>query len=461
MTHWIAGLALAGCLMAGPAFAGPGEANHRTANLPQKEMEPTSPARLLADSLAAEEPRLLVEEILGRNPALAAAEARVEAARRRTPQVRALPDPVVGATLFLSEPETRVGPQRLMLSLSQGLPWAGKLSLKEQAALLEASALDAEVEAERLRLVTEVRRLLLELSFLEEYRQISRAFRLHLEQHEEIARARYASGSGSGQGVIKLQAEITRVDARLLEIERRRSSQLAELNRLRDRPAAEPVEQPALEEVEEVQPVIEELLAEARRLRPELAAAAARIARGEALIELAEKGRRPDFQVGLTYTLVDGRRDEPGRPVPPPDNGDDILGIQGGVSLPVWRSKLGAAVEEAASLRTAAREGEREILARIEAAVGDLAQRLPLDWQRLRLLEDLLLLQAEEALDSARAGYVAGTLNALDLLDAEHVLYETRTAVARTRADYLLQLARLEGEIGRPLEPSRRQESDR
>ena len=61
-------------------------------------------------------------------------------------------------------------------------------------------------------------------------------------------------------------------------------------------------------------------------------------------------------------------------------------------------------------------------------------------------------MQAEEALDSARAGYVAGTLNALDLLDAEHVLFDARSAVARAAADYAIYLARLEGVVAAPLE---------
>jgi outer membrane protein TolC len=77
---------------------------------------------------------------------------------------------------------------------------------------------------------------------------------------------------------------------------------------------------------------------------------------------------------------------------------------------------------------------------------------VPLSWRRLRLVEDLLIVQAEEALDSAQASYVAGTLNALDLYDAEHVLYEAKTALARATADYLIGIARLEGAIAGPLE---------
>jgi len=203
--------------------------------------------------------------------------------------------------------------------------------------------------------------------------------------------------------------------------------------------------------VEEVTGGLEELTSEALEARPEMAASRARIAAAETLVALAEKGRRPDFTVGLTYTLVDPRDDPAGRLQPPAGNGDDILGIQGGVTLPVRRQRITAGIDEARESLTAAREGQRLVATTIRGAVADLVQQLPLSWQQIHLSRDVLTIQAEEALESAQAGYVAGTLNALDLLDAEHVLFEAHTAVARSTADYLIALAKLEGAVGMPL----------
>lgn len=398
--------------------------------------------------------RDLAAEVLERNPGVQAALAQARAAALRAPQVRALPDPVAGVTAFLSTPETRTGPQRFSIGLSQGLPWFGKLDLKEKAALLGAAALESEVEAKRLRLVTETRRLYYDLAFLRRHQEITRELRGHLVAHEEIARARYSTGVGSGQGVIKLQAEITKTENELLGIDTRRTALTAQLNALRDRPAATPLPAQHLTDVEERAFELETLLRAALASRPELKAADARIARADSLIHLAEKGYRPDFKVGLVYTLVDGRDDAAGRAQPPEGNGDDIIGLQGGITLPIWRKKLAAGVEEALELSTAAEEMKRDVVAGIEAKVGDLAQRLPLSWQQLRLLEDLLVVQAEEALDSVQSGYITSTLNALDLLDAEHVLFQAHTATARAQADYLIGLADLEGAVGAALADS-------
>jgi outer membrane protein TolC len=413
-----------------------------------------APTELLLASL--EEPALreLAAEVLERNPTLAAARARSRAAFEVAPQHGALPDPTAMVTAFLATPETRTGPQRLAASIAQPVPWKGKRALRRDAALEAAAALEAEEEVQRLALVLEVRRLYYELAFLDRQQEITDEFRAHLLQHEEIARSRYATGVGLGQGVVKLQAAVTRVDRDLLEIDTRRVALVTQVNALRNRPAMATLPAPRnglLPELAEISLEVDDLVEEALRVRPELASLDARIARQEALVRLAEKGSRPDFQFGLTFTLVDDRDDVPGRLQPPQGNGKDVFGIQGGLTLPVWRGKIEAGVQEALDQRTAVEESRRTATAGIRAAVGNAAHRLRLTWRRARLIEDLLIVQAEEALESAKAAYVAGTLNALDLLDAEHVLFEAHTALARARTDYRLGIAELEAAIAGPL----------
>jgi outer membrane protein TolC len=392
----------------------------------------------------------VVREILERNPGVAAAQARAQAAAGRAPQLRARPEPELGLTLFVKPPETRTGPQRLAASYSQQLGH-GQLKLNEQAALNEAAALAFEVEAQRLSLVTEARRLHYELGFLVSYREISEELRAHLVQHEEISRARYSTGVGLGQSVLKLQAEITSAEKELLDIETRRVALEAQLNSLRDRPAGTPVPRARIPELTEITFEPEPLIQAALRLRPEIKAADSRIAQASVLTERAGREKRVRFKLGATYTVVDRREDELGQLMPPEGNGDDIFGVHGAIALPVWRNKLEAGLAEAAQLQAAALEAKRVVEASIESTIGDLALRVPLNWRQLKLAEDLLIVQAEESLESAQSGYVAGTLNALDLLDAEHVLFEAQTALARARADYLISLAELEGAVGAPL----------
>ena len=345
--------------------------------------------------------RPLVVEVLDRNPDLARLAAAAEAAGQRAPQSGSLPDPALSVTGYALPPETRVGPQRFAIGLSQRFPWSGKRSLREQQALEGAAAARAELDARRLVLVTEVRRILYELAYLDAQEGAIREDRATLVHFEELARARYASGFGLQQAPIKLQAEITKDDNRLLELEGRRIGLLAQLNALRDRPAGTPVEAPPLPgELPDLGLDLATLRGIALETRPELRRARALVEASRAGSEIAELEYRPDFTLGLGYTLVDRRQDVAGRLNPPEGNGDDVLGLTLGVSLPIWRSRLEAGVGEAAAREAAAEQELRVAATAVDQALADLVERLPLLRRQIGLFESLLAPQAEEALRS-------------------------------------------------------------
>jgi len=395
--------------------------------------------------------RLLLAEVLARNPEVAALAADARAAAQRAPQVKAKPDPVASIGVFVLTPETRVGPQYGGLGLSQKFPWFGKLPLRERAAVAAAAAAETRVETQRLKMVTEARRFAYELAFLAAEEREVQADRAALEHYEELARARYASGVGIGQGVIKIQAEITRDDTRLLEIETRRAALAARINILRDRADGSPV--PAFDLPVISEPALDSAVLREQALahRPELFEADALIIRAERLAELAEKSHSPDVTAGINYTFVGKRRDQAGIDFPPENNSRDVLGLYAAVNLPVRRKKLDAGVEEAVQRKIAAEERRRAVVAGIEGALDDLTSRLDLTWGRIRLFEDALIRQAAESLRSAESAYAAGTYNALDLLDAERVLLGVRVATERARTDFAVATAELEGVVGAPL----------
>jgi len=420
----------------------------------------SAPSQEIVGSVADSKLRLLIDEVLERNPRLARMRAEASAVAERVPQVKALPDPTASLTWFLLPPQTRVGPQRAAVNLSQRLPWFGTLKLDEQAAVWEAAASRALVEAARISMLTDARVSYLELQFLDSERRLVGEDRGTLEHYAELALARYASGVGLDQAVIKIQAEITRTDARLFGIESRRASVVARLNAMRDLPQTTPLvisEPSSLHE-----PVLDadQLRIRALESRPELAAAQARVEAAELRVERRKKSYSPNLVVGLNYGYVSGRSDEAGRLNPPQDNGQDILGLSGGVSVPLWRSKLEAGVEEGVLTRLAAEEGRREITAAIDGGLGDLIHRIPLLVDQVELYDDVLLVQARQSLLSAESAYAVGTADALDLLDAERVLHGVRIAAERVRTDLGVAYARLEGVIAGPLMPLNDEEID-
>jgi len=406
----------------------------------------------IVESLRDSDLRRLTGDVLARNPRLAVLIAKALSTDQRAPQVRSLPDPMASLTLFLLQPQTRVGPQQATAGISQRLPWFGKLELKEQAALLEASAAWTRAESLRLELVTEVRGLYLELQYLDREQRIVVEDQTTLEHYEELAQARYASGVGIGQAVIKIQAEITRARTRLLDIRQRRAALIAEVNALRDRAGGTPVILGASSPEVEALPSFESIRESALGTRPELVEAQALIDAAAVRVDLSKKDSRPDFTVGLNYALVGTRDDAAGRLDPPEGNGDDILGVSGGINLPIFRSKLAAGIEEAVQQQLSAEQARRAVAAEIDGDLADLARRIPLIREQLELFDRILIVQSEESLRSAETAYASGTASALDLLDAERVLLGVRIAAERTRTDLAIAIAKLEGVLAAPLE---------
>ncbi len=445
------GVALLLAASSGVVFGQDGSADLSSSGDAAESSGAPPPSAVIVASVVDPKLRLLLEEVLERNPEVATVAAESQAAAQLTLQEKTLPDPVISLTAWVLPPETRVGPQLASVGLSQRFPWFGKLSLKEEAALAGAAAAEARVEAVRLKIVTEVRRLTYELTFLAAEQREVKADRATLSHYEELARARYASGVGIGQGVVKIQAEITGDDARLLEIATRRSALAARLNTLRDRSQGTPI--PAMTIPAPTAPDLDpaELRSEALRRRPELVEADALIVRAERLGDSAAKGHSPDFTAGIKYAYVAKRRDQVGRDFPPEDNGQDVLGLFAAVNLPIYGKSIDAGVEEAAQRRLAAEERRRMVTSGIEGELGDLTSRLDLTWDRIRLFEDVLIHQAKESLRSAESAYATGTYNALDLLDAERVLLGVRVATERARTDYAVAAAELEGAVGTPL----------
>jgi len=399
--------------------------------------------------------RLLLEEALERSPRLGRLEAEAAAVEKRRPQVKALPDPTATLTWFVMSPETRVGPQRASVNLTQKFPWFGTLELDEQATMWDAVASRAKLEAARFELLTAARTDYHELQFLEVERRMVEEDRATLEHYAELALARYASGVGLDQAVIKIQAEITRTETRLLNLAARRATVAARINALRDRPQTTPVVVAESEGRRASTLNLQELRRRALEARPEIAAASAAVEAAGLRVESTKKSYSPNVVVGLNYAYVSRRNDEVGRLNPPEDNGKDILGLTGGISLPIWRSSLDAGVEERVQNRLAAEEGRREVTAVIDSELGDLVHRIPLLEEQASLYDSVLVVQAEQSLQSAESAYAAGTVNALDLLDAERVLLQVRIAAERVRSDLDIAYAQLEGVIAGTLEVTR------
>ena len=392
--------------------------------------------------------RRCLDSALDQNPALLASRARTEAARQRIPQVTALPDPTLNLNQALRSVETRVGAQTGGVTVTQSLPWFGARELRGRVAVSEADAQYRLHQAEEREVIARVKRAFYDLAYLDAALRLVDEEQSLLGHYETLARARYSTGQGLQQAVIRLQAELTRNADRQRQLAGQRRTLSASLNTLCGRapetavPSIPSVARPSLDLNRE------ELLDLGERNRQELLAAAALVAAGEDAVELAGMRFRPHFTASLAFMNVAGRDPRDAFGPLPPDEGKNSLSVSLGVSLPVWKESYRAGVEEAGHRLTAQRRRLEAARDAMENAVEQALIRLQTLDEQIALLDAVLIPQSEESLHATEAAYQTGQVGVLELLDSERVQLDVRRMRARYVSDFLIALADLERGVG-------------
>ena len=389
-----------------------------------------------------------IREALDSNPQAREALSRYRAAVQKIPQVTALPDPMVTFTQFVRSVETRVGPQRNSLMLSQRFPWFGKLDLRGKIAVREASAIFRLRRALERKLAARVKDAFYDLSYYDVASAITREEQVLLQHYEQLAQSRYASGQGTQQEVIKIQAEITNILNRLEVLSQQRNSTAATLNTLRNRLPEEFVPSSGSLALPTLELNLDDLYAIGEANRSELLAALDRIEKEGLEGVLARKDYWPDVTVSAGFINLGGRDDPAGRMNPPPGNSKNAYNLSVGINIPLRRDKYRAGVLAASERLLAEREEYENILAGMKFSISDQVIRIQTIQRQIDLYDTVLIPQARSALEATETGYETGGLGALDLLDSERMLLDIRLARARFASDYMKALARLEQALG-------------
>jgi outer membrane protein TolC len=252
-----------------------------------------------------------------------------------------------------------------------------------------------------------------------------------------VAETRYAAGEGAQVDVLAAQAEATLLKRKILDLRARENALAAQLNTLLDRRADTPVGPLAPPPETGLDGAPETLFALAAENRPEIQAARARVEQYELERKLMKKEYWPDYQLGLEY------RDQ--------EMEDDQVMFTVSVELPVWRSRVRAGVREADRMRDSG-EADREAAERQSALeVQDALFKWRTARDALELYRRELLPQAEARFQAGEAGYRAGRVDFIDLLESERFLLDVRVMAAMAEGDAGMQFARLERAVGADL----------
>lgn len=427
-----------------PASSASGRSGTPITQVDYEEPAPSTDCLLFADDVDdpfAGQAELALEPLVGevhrRNPTLQAALAAWSAAAQRYPQVVALDDPMLQSMLAPgSFPSSSNVQSSYYVGLAQKIPWWGKRDLRGQIAQAQANAAGFDSQEVQLRLTEITRIAYFDYFLVGREMELNRENVAAMQQFRSAASSKYESNQVTQQDVLQAEVELAKLESRQIELDQNERVTLARINtllhRLPDHPLPRP---PAALPADDSLPAAEALRQIAIEHRPDLAAQANRIQAEQSSIALACKEYYPDFEFMGRYDQF--WTDVEQRPQ---------VGMN--VNVPLNQTRRHAAVREAMFRLNRMQAEYRQQVDSIRQDVETGLARLDGSRRTVALYTDRILPKARENVESANAGYVAGTVDFLRLIEAQRELIELQEKHQSAIADYHRRRAELERAVG-------------
>jgi outer membrane protein TolC len=396
----------------------------------QAHQEPAAQVLLLDD---------VIREALEKNPEVQSALHTINALRLRVPQVKALPDPMVSVgwagnlapfSVMRGDNSSYRG-----LTVSEQFPSPGKLKLRGEIASKEADAAQADYEAIRRRVSTEVKAAYYDYFFYDQAIQTTERNKELLEKLSKIAEARYRVGKAMQADVLRSQVEISLLIEKLTVLEQHRATAQARLNVSMVRSPESPLPPAAAVQPATLRYSLDELYALAAANDTTVLRNKSMVEEGRIKIALAQREYRPDIGVSYMYQQ---------RSALP-----DMNGVTFSVNIPVfYKNKQRQGVAEASENLLGAEKMRDNRLNEVRFELKQQYLGAKASQRLLTLYSMGVVPQSSLALESSMASYQVGNVDFLSLLANFTTLLNYETDYYRQLADYQTALARIEALTG-------------
>jgi cobalt-zinc-cadmium efflux system outer membrane protein len=357
-------------------------------------------------------------------------------------QVSALPDPTFQLQqLNVGSPRPFSGYTNsnfayIGLGASQDIPYPGKLRLKSEIAKREADIAGSRADAVSLGVLAEIKTAYYQVAYLSETLAILNNDQQLMRQLEKAADARYRSGMGNQQDILRAQVQQTKLlrDISMHHLEEGKLQ--ARLKQLVSRPQSSPDIRPVALKETPLAVSFDEVLKAAEAQNPDLAATQHTIERQTLQVEAARKDFKPDFNVQAMWQRTD------------PTQFRAYYMFTFGVKIPLHYGKQRAELAQAGAELSQARS-DRE--AQSQQLASDLRQQYVIAEQSAELLKinrEGLILEARTGFQAALAEYQNDRLGFQPLLNSYLDILRLEQEDLQTLADHETAVARLEQMTG-------------
>ncbi len=353
-----------------------------------------------------------IQEAEANNPVIQAYELRYNIAQEKGNEVNTLPNTVVSAGYFVSEPETRTGAQRARFSISQMLPWFGTITARENYASSMAETEFVEVAIAKRKLALSVAQSYYQLyankakqNVLDENIQL-------LETYERLALTSVEIGKASVVDVLKLQIRQNELQQQREVLQEEYLAEQVSFNNLLNRKESIAVEVVPEMTIPTEDPMYNE---EGLALHPELLKYDKLYESIEQSELLNQKESAPNIGFGLDYMPVSERPE-----MTFSDNGKDIVMPMISVSIPIFNSRY-SSISKQNDLKQLEIESQKsERLNTLETAFAKATSQR--NQARIQFnTQEKNLKQAKDAEENLIKNYETGTIDFNDVLDIQEL----------------------------------------
>lgn len=376
----------------------------------------------------------LEARLLRQNPDLMAMAKEVEAAEAAIRVASSnIPDPQLRAGVLVWPSDPGPAMQRVNVSLSQMFPQPGLLKKRASAAEAMKQATTEELRLAGLSRLRQLRIAYYELYWLKQQRQNVEALQLNLENLQPVALQAYSAGRSPMSQVLRLQAEVLKLEKQLSLLQAKVEAGQATINQLLDQPTDQ-----AVTVADTLVSQFSVLPTPADSLHPQVARWQNRSSAQQYQAEATKRMSWPMLGGGLQYMRMEGDMEgsNPGGLMP-------MLMVE----LPIWRKKYRNMQEEnlamAEAMQYRAEAGMNELESNWQAAKAR--------WQAAREEAEFIRQQLDlqqSIREQLQTEFSAGTSRLETLLDEENELLKLQLMYTQAIVDQLKAEAEIRFVLG-------------
>jgi outer membrane protein TolC len=378
------------------------------------------------------------------NPEINAAKQAWKAAMEKQKVVTGYPDPHISVTYFPKPIETLGGPHDWSASVSQMIPFPGKLSKAGEVAATDGIIAKLTMNKAVRDINCSIKQSYYELLYIQDARKITQLNANILDDLRKIWETEYDRKPEVFSDLVKSQAQIAQLSYDIILLDELELTEIAKLNGLLNRSPDAPLGRARKVVFRPLAYSLNELYELASKNREEILSAQVEIKKAEVQMDLANYENFPEFQVGFFYAGIG----EPDESISLKDAKEDSYGVQFGMSVPLWFGKNTSRTASAKASVQKTRADKDNLVNQTYTEIRTLYFKLTNAERLVTLYEEKILPQALESVHEAETLFRDGLGNFSDFVEIQKTAYNFQLALARARADYGKALAALEKTTG-------------